>query len=47
MDQQTYKEVYYHKYCKTCKHEKLKETEAELENLVDFGSYSGEVIELF
>lgn len=21
----TYKEVYYHKYCKTCKHEKLPE----------------------
>ena len=28
MDDQAYKEVYFDKYCKTCKHEKLKETEA-------------------
>ena len=27
MDHQVYKEVYFDKYCKTCKHEKLKETE--------------------
>lgn len=28
MDQQSAKEVYFHKYCKKCKHEKVKETEA-------------------
>jgi hypothetical protein len=28
MDEQAYKEVHFDKYCKTCKHEKLKETEA-------------------
>ena len=28
MDDQAYKEVYFDKYCKICKHEKLKETEA-------------------
>ena len=27
MDDQAYKEVYFDKYCKTCKHKKLKETE--------------------
>lgn len=27
MDQQTYKEVYFHEYCKKCKHEKVKDTE--------------------
>lgn len=27
MDDQAYKEVYFDKFCKTCKHEKLKETE--------------------
>ena len=27
MDHQAYKEVYYHEYCKTCKHEKLSEHE--------------------
>lgn len=24
MDQQSYKEVYYHQYCPTCKHRKVK-----------------------
>lgn len=28
MDQQAYKEVYFHEYCKKCRHEKLEETEA-------------------
>jgi hypothetical protein len=28
MDDQAYKEVYFDKYCKTCKHKKLEETEA-------------------
>ena len=28
MDEQAYKEVYFDKYCKTCKHKSLKETEA-------------------
>lgn len=28
MDYQSYKEVYFDKYCKTCKHKDLKETEA-------------------
>ena len=27
MDQQTYKEVYFHKYCPICKHEKVKDTD--------------------
>lgn len=27
MDTQTNKEVYFHEYCKQCKHEKVKETE--------------------
>lgn len=27
MDHQSYKEVYFHEYCKTCKHETLKEPE--------------------
>lgn len=27
MDQQSYKEVYFHEYCKTCKHKDLKEHE--------------------
>lgn len=27
MDQQAYKEVYFHEYCKKCKHEKNKETD--------------------
>ena len=27
MDHQSYKEVYFDKYCKTCKHEKVDETE--------------------
>lgn len=27
MDQQSYKEVYYHEYCKTCKHRTGVETE--------------------
>lgn len=27
MDQQAYKEVYFHEYCKKCKHEKLEDTE--------------------
>ena len=27
MDHQSYKEVYFHEYCKSCKHEKKKETE--------------------
>ena len=26
-DLQDYKEVYFHEYCKTCKHEKLKDDE--------------------
>lgn len=25
MDQQSYKEVYFHEYCKTCKHEKTED----------------------
>ena len=25
MDQQSYKEVYFHEYCKSCKHEKVKD----------------------
>lgn len=28
MDHQAYKEVYYHEYCKTCRHKDTKETEA-------------------
>lgn len=28
MDQQSEKEVYFDKFCKTCKHEKVEETEA-------------------
>lgn len=27
MDQQNYKEVHFHEFCKKCKYEKLKETE--------------------
>lgn len=27
MDHQAYKEVYYHEYCKKCRHEKAPETE--------------------
>lgn len=27
MDQQAYKEVNFHEYCKKCRHEKVKETE--------------------
>lgn len=27
MDHQAYKEVYFHEYCKSCKHEKVKDTE--------------------
>lgn len=27
MDQQSYKEVYFHEYCKICKHEDVKEYE--------------------
>ena len=27
MDEQAYKEVYFHEYCKTCKHKALKDTE--------------------
>lgn len=27
MDYQGYKEVYFHEYCKTCKYEKVKNTE--------------------
>jgi hypothetical protein len=27
MDDQYYKEVYFHKYCKSCKHEKAKDTD--------------------
>lgn len=27
MDQQAYKEVYFHEYCKTCEHKKVKETD--------------------
>lgn len=27
MDHQSYKEVYFHEYCKTCKHKDLKEHE--------------------
>ncbi len=27
MDQQSYKEVYFHEYCKKCKHKELKEIE--------------------
>ena len=27
MDHQDYKEVYFHEYCKTCKHKELKEYE--------------------
>lgn len=27
MDYQAYKEVYFHEYCKKCKHEKLKDHE--------------------
>ena len=27
MDNQTYKEVYFHEFCKKCKHEKVKDTE--------------------
>lgn len=27
MDRQAYKEVYFHEYCKKCKHKELKETE--------------------
>lgn len=26
MDQQSYKVVYFHKYCKTCKHKDVKDT---------------------
>lgn len=28
MDQQEYKEVYFHEYCKTCKYRKAADTEA-------------------
>lgn len=27
MDHQSYKEVYFHKYCKSCKHAKMEETD--------------------
>ena len=27
MDQQSYKEVYFHEYCEKCKHKELEETE--------------------
>lgn len=27
MDSQSYKEVYFHKYCKSCKHKKAAETD--------------------
>ena len=27
MDQQTYKEVYFHEYCKNCRHKKVKDTD--------------------
>lgn len=27
MDEQTYKEVYYHQYCKKCRHKDVKETD--------------------
>ena len=27
MDYQSYKEVYFHEYCKTCKHKNIKNTE--------------------
>ena len=27
MDHQAYKEVYYHEYCKKCRHEKVSDTE--------------------
>ena len=28
MDHQAYKEVYYHEYCKSCRHKSVKDTEA-------------------
>ena len=28
MDYQSYKEVYFHEYCKKCRHQKVKDTEA-------------------
>lgn len=34
MDYQDYKEVYFDKYCKTCKHKKLKETDAPCDECV-------------
>lgn len=34
MDQEAYKEVYFDRYCKTCKHEKLKETEEPCEECI-------------
>jgi hypothetical protein len=27
MDSQCYKEVYFHRYCKTCQHEKVEDTD--------------------
>lgn len=35
MDEQNYKEVYFHEYCKKCKHEKLKETEEPCSECMD------------
>ena len=35
MDDQNYKEVYFHKYCKECKHEKLAETEEPCSECMD------------
>lgn len=35
MDDQNYKEVHFHEYCKKCKHEKLKETEEPCSECMD------------
>ena len=35
MDDQAYKEVYFHEYCKKCRHEKLKENEEPCSTCLD------------
>lgn len=35
MDEQLYKEVHFHEYCKTCKHNKVAGTEAPCDECLD------------
>ena len=36
MDQESQKEVYFHKYCETCKHKDLKEKEEPCEECLEY-----------